>query len=240
MELGLDGVIARAEAVENEDYFEVLGVADGASVEAVRAAFVHLAETWHPDRLHGELVSIRGDVAKVFSHMSRANETLCDPEARRAYEATRKATAAALVRPRADVIRTVHAAMADRDFDTAIRLTQELIDAGADDAEALAIQAWASVRAGEASEDELRAALAKMEKAVNLDRKDDQAVYHRGLVHKRLDNVPSAFRDFARALQLNPKHLEAEREVRLFAMRARKGSGEDKLAGNAVEELGKK
>jgi curved DNA-binding protein CbpA len=239
-ELGIDGIAARAETVEDESFFQVLGVAEGASVEAVRAAFLRLAKTWHPDRLHTDFVTVRGDVAKVFSHMNRAHQTLCDPEARRTYEASRKLMTAAAVRPRAETIRTVHSAMTHRDFEMAIRLTQELIDADAEDTEALAINAWASVRGGEASEDELRTVLTRMDKAVNIDRTDDQAVYHRGLVHKRLNNVPAAFRDFARAVQLNPKHLEAEREVRIFAMRARKGSGEHKLAGNIIDKLGKK
>jgi curved DNA-binding protein CbpA len=237
-EIGIDGIVARAEAIEDEDLFQVLGVAEGASAEAVRAAYVRLAKTWHPDRLHTDFLPVRGDVAKVFAHMSKAHHTLCDPDARGAYEASRKAATTA--RPRGDVLRAANVAMANRDFDGAVRLTQELIEVDPDDAEALAIQAWASVRGGEATEDELRAALAKMDKAVNVDRTDDQAVYHRGLVHKRLGNVSSAFRDFARAMQLNPSHLEAEREVRIFAMRARKGSGEHKLAGTIIEKLGKK
>jgi Tfp pilus assembly protein PilF len=80
-----------------------------------------------------------------------------------------------------------------------------------------------------------------MERAVNLDRTSEQAVYHRGLVHKRLGNVPAAFRDFARAVQLNPKHADAEREVRIFAMRARKvGSGEHAFAASLRDKLGKK
>jgi len=148
--------------------------------------------------------------------------------------------AQATARPRAEVIRAIQHEMGRRNFDVVVQLCQELIDIDAEDIEALAIQAWASVRGGEATEDELRAALARLDKIVNMDRTDDQAVYHRGLVHKRLGNVPAAFRDFARALQLNPKHLEAEREVRIFAMRARKGSGEHKLVAPLIEKLGKK
>ena len=239
-ELGIEGVVARAAAIEDEDYFQVLGVANGASSEAVRAAFMRLAKTWHPDRLHADFVPIRGDVATVFAHMTRAHQTLCDADARKAYEASRKAKTAAEARPRAEVVREIEHEMGKRNFDFVVQLCQELIDADAEDVEALAIQAWASVRGGEATEDELRAALARLEKVVNIDRTDDQAVYHRGLVHKRLGNVPAAFRDFARAVQLNPKHLEAEREVRIFAMRARKGSGEHKIVAPLIEKMGKK
>jgi DnaJ domain len=238
IELGIEGIVVRAETIEDENLFQVLGVTEGASVEAIRAAFMRLAKTWHPDRIPTDFLPLRGEVSKIFAHMTRAHQTLCDADMRRAYEATLKERTK--TRPRTEVIREVEHVMSRRDFDVAVSLCQELIDLDPEDTEALAIHAWASVRGGEATEDELRAALAKMDKAVNTDRTDDQAVYHRGLVHKRLGNVPAAFRDFARAVQLNPKHVEAEREVRIFAMRARKGSGEHKLVGTILEKLGKK
>ncbi len=239
-EVGIDGILARVATIDDDDYFEVLGLEDGASTEAVRAAFIRLAKTWHPDRVPPDLVPIRDDIARIFAAMTRAQQTLCDEDARRAYLATRKSTKPE-PRPRAEIARELTHAIGRRDFERIVLVCQELIDADAEDAEALAIQAWASIRGGEdATEDVLRAALAKIDKAVNLDRTNDQAVYHRGLVHKRLGNVPAAFRDFARALQLNPKHVEAEREVRIFAMRARKGSGEHKLVAPLLEKLGKK
>jgi len=239
-EVGIDGVVARAAAVNEESYFEVLGLEDGASTEAVRAGFIRLAKTWHPDRVPLDLAPIRDEIAKVFAAMTRAQQTLCDEGARRSYLATRKSNTPE-PRQRVEIERELTHAMGRRDFERAVVLCQEMIDLDHEDAEALAIQAWASIHAGEdATEEVLRATLAKIDKAVNLDRTNDQAVYHRGLVHKRLGNVPAAFRDFARAVQLNPKHIEAEREVRIFAMRARKGSGEHKLVAPLLEKLGKK
>src|SRR5262249_34751695 len=107
-------------------------------------------------------------------------------------------------------------------------------------AEALAIQAWAMTNGGESGEDDLRAALAKLDRAVNIDRTNDQAIYFRGLVHKRLGNVPACFRDFARALSLNPRHVDAEREVRILATREKKGWGEPKLIARILDKLNKK
>jgi curved DNA-binding protein CbpA len=234
-ELGLDGITTRAETIETESYFEVLGVSDGAPGEAVRAAFVRLAKTWHPDRLVADFNPVRGEVAKIFSHMTRAQHTLCDPDARRAYVAARNTTKE--TRPRGDVLREVMRLLERREFETVMGLCQGLVDSDSDDAEALAIHAWASTRAGEGSEEELRAALSKMDRAVNLDRTNDQAIYYRGLAHKRLGNVPLSFRDFARAIQLNPSNTNAEREVRILAMRVKKGSGEHKLIAPILEKL---
>jgi curved DNA-binding protein CbpA len=237
-ELGAEGVMLRATAVDTEDYFQVLGVAESATIEAVRAAYMRLAKVWHPDRTPAELRGLQNEIGKVFSAMTRAQKTLVDPDARKSYLAGRNAKPKA--RPRTEVMREIVHATTRRDAVFVVQLCQELIDSDAEDAEAVARQAWASVYFGEASDDELRIALTKLDKAVNLNRTDDQAVYHRGMAHKRLNNVPAAFRDFSRALQLNPKNVDAEREVRIFAMRARKGSGEHKMVLPFLDKIGKK
>lgn len=239
-EIGIDGIVARAATIDHENYFEVLGVSDGASSEVVRAAFIRLAKSWHPDRLPPDLTPVRGEVAKIFATMTRAQQLLCDDDARRVYVASRTPKKPAM-RPRAEVARELAPALGRRDFERAVLLCEELISMDAEDTEALAVHAWASIQGGEDATDEMvRAALAKIDKAVNLDRTSGPAIYYRGLAHKRLGNIPAAFRDFARALQLNPKHVEAEREVRILAMRARKGSGERRLVAPLLEKLGKK
>lgn len=237
-ELGHQGIVARAESIRDESLFDVLGVSDGASEEAVRAAYMRLAKTWHPDRLVSDFDPVRGEIATIFTFMTRAHQTLTDAEARRAYLASHSAKKAA--RPREVVLREIRHGIEHRHFDAAVERCQELIDADHDDAEALALQAWAGCRGGEAPEEELRTALAKVERAVNTDRTNDAAVYHRGLIHKRLGNGPVAIRDFARALQLNPKNLNAEREIRIFSMRVKKGSGEHKLIAPILDKIEKK
>ena len=239
-EVGIDGIVARAATIEDEDFFAILGVDENASTEAVRAAFIRHAKTWHPERVPPDLAPLREDITKNFTAMTRAQQTLCDEEARRKYVDARTPKKRE-PRPRTEIARELTHAQGRRDFERMLLLCEELIEADPEDAEALAVHAWASIRGGEEStEAELRATLSKIDKAVNLDRTNEHAVYHRGLVHKRLGNVPAAFRDFSRALQLNPKHVEAEREVRIFAMRARKGSGEHKLVAPLLEKRGKK
>jgi hypothetical protein len=231
-DVGGAAILERARSVEQESYFEVLGLPDGASSEAARAAFLRLAKTWHPDRLPKELAAVRAEVEKIFGWMTRAHQTLSDRDARREYVLSRGAGAnagRAPGRPRRDVVRDLQAAVQGRQYEVADKLGEELVaQSEADDAETLALVTWVSVRGGNATDDELRAAIPNLDRAVNLDRTSDQSVYLRGMVHKRLNNIQLAFRDFARAVQLNPDNIDAEREVRIFAMRVRKGSGEQK------------
>lgn len=236
-EYGAAGIVARAATIEDENHFTVLGVADGASEEAVRAAFIRLAKTWHPDKLPIDFHPIRSEIAKIFTAMTKAHRTLTDPDERRIYLGLRQSRAEQTTRPRPEVMRDVDQAMTLRNYELAMTLCDDLVRRDSDDAEALAKHAWATTRAGEVSEEELRIALVKLDRAVNCDRTCDEAVYHRGLVHKRLGNGPTAARDFARALQLNGKHVGAEREVRLYAMRVKKGSGEHKLIAPLIERL---
>jgi curved DNA-binding protein CbpA len=238
-DLGAAAIAHRAQQVDTEDAFTLLGLPDGASVEAARAAYFRLAKLWHPDRLPQDLAPFAMEVEKIFDYMTRAHRTLTEVELRREYVAkgpkARLAAGAsgsappAEKRPRAEVLREIEQALTKRDFEFAETTARELSKADADDADAQALAAWASTFAGEAPEETLRAAVTLLDRAVSRDRDCERAHYFRGLLHKRLGGNASAFRDFTRVVQLNPKHLEAQREVRIFEMRARKGSGEHAL-----------
>jgi curved DNA-binding protein CbpA len=230
-DLGAVGIAHRAATIANEDSFSALGIPEGSNVEAARAAYFRLSKLWHPDRLPADLAPFRLEVEKVFEHMTRANRTLTDPDARRDYLAgggstgTRR-SAPAGARPRPEMIREIDQALAKREFYAAEATSRQLASADPDDSEAQALVAWATTLAGEASEDTLRAALPMLDNAVNRDRQCERAHYYRGMVHKRLGSNAAAFRDFTRVVSLNPKHVDAQREIRIYEMRARKGSGE--------------
>jgi|GEM_PF-579085 len=224
-DLGAAGIAHRALAIENEDLFEVLGLPTGATDEAVRAAFFRLARLWHPDRLPPDLAAFRTEAEKIFDHMARAHRTLTDPDARREWLATRVEKE----RPRKDIVRDIEQALARREFALAEEQARKIANANSEDAEAHALAAWAMTAAGEAPEETLRAAMPLLDKAVLNDRECERAFFYRGVFHKRLGNLAAAFRDFSRVVQITPKHVDAQRELRILEMRARKGSGEHAL-----------
>jgi len=53
----------------------------------------------------------------------------------------------------------------------------------------------------------------------------ERALYYRGVLLKRAGRADKAIRDFRMAAQLNPKNLDAVREVRLYEMRKKGGGG---------------
>jgi hypothetical protein len=82
-DLGADAIRGRAARITDESPHEVLGVERGASVEAVRAAFLRLRRLWHPDKLPTDLEELRPEVARIFHHMAAAHLRLTDPVPRK-------------------------------------------------------------------------------------------------------------------------------------------------------------
>lgn len=229
-ELGPSGISARAKKVGTEDYFAILGVPRDATSEAIRAAYIRLAKVWHPDKLPMGLLAFRDDVAQIYAHMTRAQQTLLDPDAKRQWMdghggiLLRK-------RPREEVLRDIETALANGEWAEAERESRRLAESDPNDGDALSLLAWSAARGGDAPDDALRMALLSLDRAVHIDRTCERALYLRGCLAKRLGKIDAAFRDFARVVHLNPNNVDALREVRLIEMRQRKGSGEHPLGG---------
>ena len=129
----------------------------------------------------------------------------------------------ASARPKPEALRDIDAALAKNDFEAAALEARTMHQNDPEDAEALAIVTWADLRGGDgASEDAIRAAITALDRAVHSDRYCERAHLYRGKLYQRLGNTAQSIRDFARVLVLNPRHVEAGREVRLFEMRSKK------------------
>nr|WP_296749988.1 DnaJ C-terminal domain-containing protein [Thioalkalivibrio sp.] len=66
--------------MEFKDYYRILGVPRSASQDDIKKAYRRLARKYHPD------VSSQSDAEARFKEINEANEVLCDPEKRSAYD----------------------------------------------------------------------------------------------------------------------------------------------------------
>ncbi len=77
-ELGAEGVRQRAARIAFETPHAALGLPEGASIEAARAAYVHASRAWHPHRLPAELEHVSAEAACVYMHMVEAYGSLSE------------------------------------------------------------------------------------------------------------------------------------------------------------------
>jgi DnaJ-domain-containing protein 1 len=218
----------RAALIEAEDYFTMLGVPHDASADTVRAAFFALAKQWHPDRLPATLVDVKEACAKVFARMSEAYQTLVDPVKRKVY-GDRLGGASASAGEQETIVRVVDAAQSFQkaeilfkrgDVAAAEALVRHANDADPKQAEYLALLAWIeATRPGHSSDQETVGQIEKLTHAIELNEKCERAYFYRAMLYKRLNNSSAAMRDFRVVVELNPRSVDAQRELRLFNMR---------------------
>jgi hypothetical protein len=84
LDFGAEGIKRRAAEIADEGPFEALGLEDGASLEAARAAFVRLQHIWNPARLPIELEAVRREATCIYEHIVDAHHALTDPRNRAA------------------------------------------------------------------------------------------------------------------------------------------------------------
>jgi hypothetical protein len=62
-----------------------------------------------------------------------------------------------------------------------------------------------------------------LDRAIAISERCERAFFWRGMLKKRLGKAESAYNDFRRAVDLNPRNIDAAREVRLHQMRRGQG-----------------
>ncbi len=216
VEMGADAVVALAQRLDRTSFHALLGLAEGATYEAVRAAYLRLAKIWHPRHLPPDLSYLHSEVQAIYDRMCVAHRTLTDDTERTATLARTTAR-----NDREELLRQVELALRHRDFAFAEGTARALLESDPNDAEALALVAWALCFAGDGPDEARSAARHMLDRAVALDRGADRAFYFRGLLRKKSGDAEGAYRDFVRAVQANPKHVDAEREAVAYETRQR-------------------
>ena len=105
-----------------------------------------------------------------------------------------------------------------RDFEGAAAILASAIQVTPDEADVLAAYAWALFNMP-ITEERDQEMLTIVTRAIAIEPKHDRAHYYKGLMHVRAGQDSHAAKHFREAAQINPKNLDAAREVRLVEMR---------------------
>lgn len=228
----LERLRARAVSIKGEDFFTVLGLGRDADTARVQAAFLTLAKQWHPDAVPSDLEDGKAAAASIFSRISEAHATLGDPERRATYLATIEAGDSE--GEQAQVIAVLEAATAFQkaefylkrsDYAQAEALARQALEGDSTQPHYLALVAWLEALKPEGHTHSGSVdAIAKLSRAVKMNDKCERAFFYRGQIYKRLGDRHHALADFKRALELDPRNVDAAREIRLFEMRGGKAT----------------
>jgi curved DNA-binding protein CbpA len=217
----------RAENIDREDFFTMLGLPKEAHPDIVKSAYFQLAKRWHPDRLSGELSDVRDQAGKVFARLSEAFQTLTDGDRRKQYldlmkqgggspEETQKVTMileAQVEFQKAEIL------LKKGDLAGAEKLAARAADKDPEQVDYLALLSWLRATQPTASSEVIEASCKSFDEILSREGNHQRSLWYRALLRKRMGRESEAMLDFKRLLELDPRHIDATREVRVYEMR---------------------
>ena len=222
-------ILERAAQISAQDYFQMLGLERDASPETVQKAFFGLAKVWHPDRLPPALVDVKDACSKVFTHLTEAQATLLDPERRGQYMTLLK-DGGATPDDQAKIQAILEAAtdfqkaeflLKRNDTTLAFELAKKAHALDPEQADYLAMVTWLDAQRPEwIGREKTLEKIAVLDRCIKMNANSERAYFWRGMLYKRIDDAGRALKDFKKASELNPRNLDAMREVRLHNIRS--------------------
>jgi tetratricopeptide (TPR) repeat protein len=221
-------ITERSATIDRADYFMMLDIARDATTSEVEGAFFALAKRWHPDRLPLELAPVRDACSRVFARMSEAHATLIDEEQRQQYMRL-LADGSGSPETQATVAKVLEAAknfqkaevcLRRSDYAQAEGFCRRALEDDATQPDYLAMLAWLiALKEENQSPERTVESIQMLERAIAMSEMCEKAFFWRGMLYKRIGKNEQAVKDFRRAFDLNPRNIDAGREVRLYHMR---------------------
>ncbi len=226
-------VLTRGRLMENQNYFEMLGVDKNVTSPDAKSEFFKLAKEWHPDRLPAELAALRPFVEIIFSYMNEAQKVLSDDEQRTAYLRTVREGGgtpaaerlmqtildSALSYERVQVFARRH------QYDEALELLQKILAITKDEPDYHAMYGWLLMMKHPGTDAPTTKILEAFDRAIELHEDHEKAQLYKAQLLKRLGRHTEAMRHYKKAVSINPNNLDAAREVRIAQMRDDKQTG---------------
>jgi tetratricopeptide (TPR) repeat protein len=255
-------VMTKGRLIENQNYFEMLELDKDAKSGEARSKFYQLAKEWHPDRQPAELRALREYVQIIFSYMSEANATLGDEAQRVKYVQTVREGGGtpATDRLMQTILDTAMEyervlVMARRhEYDQGLDLIVRILSVVKDDPEYHAMHAWLLMQKFSGSDAPLQKMMESVDKALEAHDRHERANLLKAQILRKQGRTDEALQYFRKVAEINPRNVDAVREVRVAVMRSKqariatasksgKGKGkkeEDNSVGGLIGKFFKK
>ncbi len=221
-------ILERAAAISGQDYFQMLALERDATPEMVQKAFFGLAKVWHPDRLPPALTGVKDACSKVFTHLTEAQATLCDAERRAEYMTLLKDGGATpddqakihAILEAATEFQKAEIMLKRNDTAQAHEHARKALALDPEQADYLAMVTWLDSHKAEwIGREKTLEKIGILDRCIKMNANSERAYFWRGMLFKRIDEGSKAIKDFKKASELNPRNLDALREVRLHNIR---------------------
>lgn len=227
-------ILERHKAATDGDYFAALGLEKDASAEEVGSAYLQMIKSIHPDMVGRKgLDDVKKEATELFRFITEARDVLTNKKRRAQYErgevdAQAVGQAGSAAKNARDVAKLAYqkgcVMLKKRGWAEAEKHLQEAVKAKPDEPRYWQKLGWSIYQNTEDREDSERLEEASKcwGKALELNDEDADSHYYAALYHKAKDDKNRCRRALEQAVKLNPKHVEAQRELRLMKMRMSK------------------
>ncbi|MFY2560146.1 DnaJ domain-containing protein [Corallococcus terminator] len=213
-------------ALKQQNHFQRLGLAEQADSSAVKVAYFRLAKLYHPDTLpQGAPPELEKLKAEVFAYIGDAYRTLSDDKSRAAYlEEVRSGGAGAEVDINAilmaeELFQKACILVKARKFPEAVKMLNEAIQLNAEEAEFYAWRGYARFFTAADKKAAQPEAFREIQNAIRRNERCAPAHYFLGVIAKLTGDVPGSLKHFKRTVELQPDHIDAQREIRMAAQK---------------------
>ena len=216
-----------ATALKAQNHFERLGLTDQADAGAVKIAYFKLAKLYHPDTLPpGAPPELEKLKAEIFGYIGDAYRTLTDDKSRKDYIEQLKAGDSG--QEEVDVVAILQSEerfkkgivfMKSRKYAEAVSIFDEAIKLNADEPEFHAWRGYARFCAATDKRAIQAEAFREIQGALKKNERCAPAHYFLGVIAKTLGDLSGAQKHFKRTVEIQPDHIDAQREIRMAAQK---------------------
>ncbi len=213
--------------LDDLNHFELLGVANTATPQEINNAYFARVKKFHPDRLPVALAPLNRCARRVFDRLTEANATLANEESRAEYLRTvsagggtrssermmRELLDSAMEFQKAEVL------LRKRDFAQAMSILRSALNKSPNESDYLAMYAWLLNLMNPTEPAPFEEMTRSLDRALTGNPRNERAHYYKGVILKRMRRDSEALRHFNKALEINPRNVDAAREVRIAQMR---------------------
>jgi tetratricopeptide (TPR) repeat protein len=215
------------ERLDELNHFELLKVQQSATSDAISAAYYALVKKFHPDRLPTALEPLTRCAQMVFERLTEAHETLTSSAAREEYVKTVAAGGGtrASERMMRDVLESAmdyqkaEVLIRRRDYHQAMTLLRGAINRNPDESDYQALYAWLLHLMNPQEQAPFDDMLRALDRALKSNPRNERAHFYKGTILKRVKRDNEAIKHFRAACDINPRNVDAAREVRIAEMR---------------------